>query len=480
MSTDYEALFRQRQGRYIKAMRNEMPDCVPIRPFVAEFTARYAGYTAQEVAHDYQRAFDAAIKCASDFDWDAVVPNMVYVWTGLAHSMGLKYYAIPGVDIPKDTGFQYREPPHEDAFMKADEYDELIDDPTAFLYNKWLPRVAARIVPEGRPVTYEHNVALIRTAMAMFQYFGGFGPQVQRLQSETGTAPAIAGILKAPMDIIADKLRGYLGLVEDIFERPEKLLAASEALAPHLFHVAKTTSDPNHMAPASIWMHRGGVPFVSFDIFQNIYWASLKPVIEELWANGIQTLFYAEGNWDPHLESFRELPEQSIIYHVDQGDIFKCREVLGDRFCLSGGIPNAMLGVKQPEDVRAYVKKVIEGVAQDGGYILDASAIVQNDATVENVRAMTEAGREYGVYSRGHAEDSTKEPPPAPKPEDAKVGAYLKEPPAGKKQRGVCVPWEEERANLREDIGDEEVVRNTWEGIDGLGNMFIWQMLLSF
>jgi hypothetical protein len=52
----------------------------------------------------------------------------------------------------------------------------------------------------------------------------------------------------------------------------------------------------------------------------------------------------------------------------------------------------------KPDEVRSFVKKVIKEVAPDGGYIMDASAIVQNDATVENMRAFTEATREYGVY----------------------------------------------------------------------------------
>ena len=50
----HERLYRQRLARYVTAMRNEKPDLVPIRPFVAEFTAKYAGYTCQEVAHDYR------------------------------------------------------------------------------------------------------------------------------------------------------------------------------------------------------------------------------------------------------------------------------------------------------------------------------------------------------------------------------------------------------------------------------------------
>ena len=108
-----EELYCQRLSRYLTAMRNEKPDRIPIRPFVAEFTAKYAGMTCQDVVHDYNRAFVAARKCAADFDWDAVVSNMVYVWTGLIQAIGLTYYGIPGIDVPANNGFQYREPSEE-------------------------------------------------------------------------------------------------------------------------------------------------------------------------------------------------------------------------------------------------------------------------------------------------------------------------------------------------------------------------------
>ena len=70
---------------------------------MAEFTAKYAGYTIQEVTQDYQKAFAAARKCAADFDWDAVVGNMVYGWSGLTQAIGLKYYAMPGVETCRRT-----------------------------------------------------------------------------------------------------------------------------------------------------------------------------------------------------------------------------------------------------------------------------------------------------------------------------------------------------------------------------------------
>ena len=473
---DYEKLYDERFARYATALRNEMPDCVPLRPFVAEFTGVHAGYTAQELVHDYQNAFDAACRCAVDYDWDVVVANMVYLWSGLAQAMGLRYYAIPGIDIPAETGFQYREPAQDDAFMKADEYDQLIDDPTGFLYNVWLPRASTQMVAPGEPCTYENNIALVKTSMGMMQYFTAFGPQVERLRTECGMPSAIAGILKAPMDIIADKLRGYLGLVEDLFERRDKVVAACEALAPHLLHVARTSADPTGSVPIGFWMHRGGVPFVSPEVFKNIYWATLKPIIEELWADGHQTLFYAEGNWDHHLESFAELPERSIVYHVDQGDLLKTRDVLGDKFCLSGGVPNTLLALDSPENVRRRVKEIIEAVGREGGYIMDASAIIQNDAKVENMRALTEATREYGVYSRGHSKCGR----PRPKPEEATPGRFLPNPPAEKPQPGECYSWTKKRAEISDIQGDEEICRQVWQQIDSLGNMFVWQMLLSF
>jgi len=398
MAKDMEQIYAVRLNRYVTAMRNEKPDKIPIRPFVAEFTAEYAGYTCQEVTHDFEKAFAAARKCAADFDWDAVVGNMVYVWTGLTEAIGLKYYGVPGIDVPPDRGFQYIEPPEEKAFMKPEEYDELIEDPTGYLFNVWLPRVSSDVSARGEPTSYRNNLSFLKGGMAMVTYFNAFGKQNALLRSESGTVSAISGILKAPFDILADKLRGYIGLIMDLFERPDEVLAACEALMPHLTYVALSSADPEKQVPIGFWMHRGCVPFISQEHFDKFYWPTLKPIIEEIWANGHQVLFYAEGNWNAHLESFAELPEGSIIFHVDKTDIFEAHKVIGQKFCISGGIPNFLLSYGTADEVRDYCKKVIDGVAGDGGYIMDASAIIQNDAKVENIRAMTEFTREYGVY----------------------------------------------------------------------------------
>jgi len=398
MPKDMEQLYAERLRRYTTAMRKGKPDRIPLRPFVAEFVAKYAGYTCQEVTQDYEKAFAATRKCAADFDWDATVANMVYGWSGLTQAIGLKYYAVPGVDLDVNTGFQYVEPPEDKAWMPPEDYDALIADPTGYLYNVWLPRVSADVVAPGQPNTFRNNLSFVKGGMAMLAYFMGFGRQAELLRRESGTVSAIAGILKAPMDILADKLRGYLGLCTDLYDRPKKVLAACEAMAPHLTHVALSGADPTKNVPITIWMHRGCVPFVSMEHFEKIFWPTLRPILQEIWRHGHQVLFYAEGKWGAHLKRFAELPAGSIIFHCDRDDIFEVHKVLGEKFAISGGVPNDLLAFGTPKKIREVCKRVIDGVARDGGFIMDANAIVQNDAKVENIRAMTDFTREYGVY----------------------------------------------------------------------------------
>jgi uroporphyrinogen-III decarboxylase len=478
-----EQLYEERLNRYITAMRNEKPDRIPIRPFVAEFTAKYAGHTCQEVAHDYNKAFEAAIRTAKDFQWDAIVPNMVYVWTGLAQAVGLRYYGIPGIGIPHTTGFNYIEPPEDQAWMRADEYDALIDDPTGFLYNVWLPRVSTEVSKIGEASTYRNNLAHVKGAMAMLSYFYAFGPQIARMRTECGTVSAIAGIFKAPFDIIADKLRGYLGLTMDLHTQPDKVVKACEALAPHLCHVGLTTADPANLVPIGFWMHRGCVPFVNPKTFHSHYWSTLKPIIEEFWKHGHQTLFYAEGKWKHHLDSFRELPDRSIVFHCDQDDIFHVHQKLHDKFALSGGVPNILLSFGKPEEVRTFCKRVIEEVARDGGYIMDAGAIMQDDTSIENLRVLTETTLELGGYASGTYQTPTATPPcelAGSLADRQRIAGMAGRPQPRRVKPGVCFPWEDRVKELPEITGSPELIRKIWQDIDGFANMYIWQLLLSF
>jgi hypothetical protein len=111
---------------------------------------------------------------------------------------------------------------------------------------------------------------------------------------------------------------------------------------------------------------------------------------------------------------------------------------------------------------------------------MDASAIMQNDSRPENVRAMTEFAREAGVYSSGASTSPAKEPQPGEARAASGNGHGMSGRPEPRIKPGVCVPWEDKERELPEISGDREIFRNVWETADGLGNMYIWQCLLSF
>jgi hypothetical protein len=150
--------------------------------------------------------------------------------------------------------------------------------------------------------------------------------------------------------------------------------------------------------------------------------------------------------------------------------------VLGKKFCLSGGVPNALLTFGTSDDVKAHCRKLIESIGSEGGYIMDASAIMQNDATVENLRALTDATLEYGVY-RSVSSPSPKVLAAAYDGPTPGLPAWVTAP---KVQPGVCFPWEEKVKELPPVPGDSVILRRVWDDIEGLAYLYIWHVLLSF
>jgi hypothetical protein len=153
--------------------------------------------------------------------------------------------------------------------------------------------------------------------------------------------------------------------------------------------------------------------------------------------------------------------------------------VLGDKFCLSGGVPNVLLAHRPAAEVRSYCRNLIETIGRNGGYIMDASAIIQNDATVENIRAMTDTTLEYGVYSRGHASPPMVCEGAKPRGKDAKPGEFVST-NTGPRPPGTCIPWSDVRSTLAEIRGDEAICRDVWGQTDALGNLYIWCVFLVF
>ena len=399
MPESTKALYNRRLNRYYTAMQNEKPDKVPIRPFIAETVGKIAGKNNQEITHVAQNAFDAAFETFKQFDWDAATANMTNLWTGMTESYGTTYFKVPGIELEVDETWQYIEPAtDEESLLRPDEYDRFIEDPTEFVQNVWTTRASKYFLGPGEENTSSNNMAWLKAGVGMTTYFNLRRMQVLRMKNELGLVSAIHGALKAPFDIMADAFRGFRGVSFDLFRRPDQLLKAVEAVAPHMKYTALSGADPQKKLPICLWLHRGATGFFPKEVIKKYFWPTLREITEEIFSEGHQIIYYGEGKWLQDLDLFLELPEKSIIFHCDKDDIFEVNKKIGHKFAISGGIPNDLLAFGTPSEVQEVCKKVIREVGRDGGYIMDAEAIMQNDVKIENLRAMTDACNEYGVY----------------------------------------------------------------------------------
>ncbi|MCU0247149.1 MAG: hypothetical protein MUC42_11275, partial [Bryobacter sp.] len=152
-----------------------------------------------------------------------------------------------------------------------------------------------------------------------------------------------------------------------------------------------------------------------------------------------------------------------------------------DRFAISGGIPNVLLSFGSEQEVRDFTTRVMREVAAPGGYILDAGAIMQDDTRSENLRVMTEVGRELGAYDAPAYNPALVPPADLPSSvESRRQVEGMAGRPTPNPRPGVCYPWEDKVKDLPEITGDKDLVKRVWEDVDAFGNVYIWQLLLSF
>ena len=414
-SPETEKLYKERITRIKDAIQlKKLPDRVPVCPLPNMFPYKYAGLTIEEGMYDYDKCVGAFKKYVLDMKPDMHIgasgpgPGKFY------EILDYKLYAWAGHGVSPTSTYQC----HEGEYMKAEEYDILINDPTFFFSNVYLPRVfgalqgwtmlpllpgivemygvAFNFIPFALPpvqnaykALFEAGAEALKWAMAM----GGVDAELKTL----GYPNILGGFTKAPFDIIGDTLRGSRGIMTDMYRRPDKLLAALEALTPIMINMgvgaARHTGNPLIFMP----LHKGADGFMSDEQFKKFYWPTFKQVMLGLIGEGCIPLPAAEGGYNSRLEIIKDVPKGKILWMFDETDLIKAKSIIGDRICILGNVPSSMLVVGTTQDVKNYCKKLIDNVGKGGGYIVGNGAFF-DEANPENVKAMIDFTKEYGVY----------------------------------------------------------------------------------
>jgi len=197
--------------------------------------------------------------------------------------------------------------------------------------------------------------------------------------------------------MLGDTLRGTRGIMLDIFRQPEKVLKALEIIIPFMIKAGASAAKTNGCPMVFLPLHKGADGFLSNEQFKKFYWPSFKEVLLGLIKEGVVPFCWAEGGFETRLDIIRDLPKGKTVWLFDQTDMANAKKALGDIACVGGTMPSALLNVGTTQQVRDHVKKCINDASKGGGYIM-ANGAFFDEARPENIKAMVDAAKEYGVY----------------------------------------------------------------------------------
>jgi len=407
--------YKERITRIKDAIQlKKRPDRVPVVIAPSFFPVFNAGMTPHDVMYDYDKLAVAFKKFALDFGADAHIgatapgPGRTY------EIMDYKLYSWPGHGVAPEHSYQC----NEGEYMKADEYDALIQDPSGFFLSTYLPRVfgalgplqmlpflpgileiygvAINFIPFGIPPVQAALKALMEAGGEALKWIGTLGAIDGELASQ-GYPEFWGGFTKAPFDTLGDTLRGTKGIMLDIYRQPDKLLEALEALTPLMIKLgvgaARATGKPIIFIP----LHKGADGFLSEEQYEKFYWPTLRKVMLGLIEEGCVPNPAAEGGYNSRLSVIKDLPKGKTLWLFDATDMAKAKAAMGDTACIMGNVPSSMLNLGTPKEVKDYAKKLIDVAGKGGGFILSNGAFF-DQAKAENVKAVVEAAQEYGAY----------------------------------------------------------------------------------
>lgn len=414
-SDEAKAAYQYRTGIIKDAVQlQKAPDRVPVFPIAIFAPPMLYGVSGRDAMYDPHALGKACLDYTRDYDVDAtVIPPMVMHGPSL-EVLDYRLYKWPGYGLKDHLSYQFIEM----EYMKPEDYDHFIADPSDYWFRVWLPRTHKALEPLsqlpplygtmelpmagpwlctlGAPPIQQAYKSLLEAGRLSFEWVQTLGPYIG--QTLASGYPMFAGAAtKAPFDVLGDSFRGTSGLMMDLYRRPEKVLEAMERLVPLMVNMGAGGAIANNNPLVFIPLHKGADGFMSDEQFAKFYWPTLKKVILGLAEHGCVPCCFVEGGYNQRLEYLTQVPDGQCVFIFDRTDMARAREVLGGKSCIGGGFPVSLIMTGTEAQVEAETKKLLDTAAGDGGYILSIGCAM-DEAREHTLKAFIRTGKAYGKY----------------------------------------------------------------------------------
>ncbi len=414
-----EELYAERQKRVMDAVQGKVPDRVPVVFGGTFFAMKYIGLPYSTAYYDPVKWKQGYKRMMAELEPDSYGTAAEMASGNALQTLESNYTRWPGGPLGENVPTQIIE--HE--YMKANEYDLFLADPSDYILRVWLPRVYGFIEPISNlpplmnlstnlpmiaPLFLSPGFQKIAELMVKagneqkkhLEALGDFGGEMKNFIGVPQDFQWMGGVMP-PFSGFTNNFRTWKGISTDMFRQPDKLLAALGKMLD--YHIA--TAKPPVKQPgipaigASSEPHRVSDEFMSRKQFEKFVWPNWQKAVQKTFDLGYEIIsMFFEGRRDNQLDYFTDYPKHSVMIRFAETDIFRAKKLFGDRVSLMGNIPITMLQLGSTQDVENYCKRLIKEVGKDGGFILRCSTDYTQEAKPANVKAMIDTVKKYGKY----------------------------------------------------------------------------------
>jgi hypothetical protein len=408
-----DQLYAERAKRVRDVIELREPDRVPITVFPDPHA--HCGMPNSASYYDPMTLKRAMRKIAVDIEPDNAEPGFPACGAAMTE-LDVKNALWPGGPVSDDYEYQFI----EGEYMKADEYDMFLKDPTGFVLRRYLPRVYGALEPLAKlppmdsmfqGVEYLSPIFDSPEFRKMAARLSNAGKKIAEFRKNVGDTQAdlaelgfppfahfgAGGVGGAPFDTISSFLRGMKGSMLDMYRQPDKLLQACDAVLDRRIARAMPAPPNEKDYPLKIAMPlwRGDPTFMSESQFKKFYWPGLKKSLQTHADLGYVPVPFFEAPFGDRLKYLLELPKGKVLPSIDSEDLTIAKQLLAGHTALLVRCPQSckLWSLNQLE---SFLKDLIDKGGKKGGLMI----IVQlpYKAPIEDVQAMLNSVRKHGRY----------------------------------------------------------------------------------
>jgi uroporphyrinogen decarboxylase len=231
--------------------------------------------------------------------------------------------------------------------------------------------------------------------------------QAARQMSEQTDFGVIANVIASIFEF-SWYLRGYIRFFEDVVLNPDMIRALLEMMGEYQRALMGEVLD--RIGPYVSVVMTGSdlgtqrAPAISPDVYRSLIWPEYKKLWDMIKSKTDAKIFYHSCGslypMIPHLiQGGVDILHPLQPMAAEMGDRKRLKTQFGDQLTFWGGFDQQhVLPHGTPEEVKEETKRLLDELMPGGGFVFAAGHNIQIDVPPQNVIALFDTVREYGVY----------------------------------------------------------------------------------